>query len=115
AANPGPRLSGDARFLVSEATSRAAAGSRVIVLRDRWTRTSRTIERPGQPVVGRCRNATISADGRTVVFTSGSTNVTDGPDANAAGDDVYRFDIPSVTLSRISVATDGHQPSAGSS
>jgi Tol biopolymer transport system component len=114
ATNASPRLSGDGRFLVYE-TSRGEAGSRVIVLRDRSTGMSRTVERPGVPIDGRCRNGVISADGRTVVFTSGSTNVTDGPDANGTADDVYRFDIPSSTMSRISVGSDGRQLPVGSS
>ena len=110
-----PHLSGDGRFLVYETSGRSPGAPRIIVLRDRWNKTSRTIERPGEPVNGSSRHGTISADGRTVVFTSAATNVVDGPDANGTGEDVYRFDVLSGTLTRVSLAADGRQLSDGSS
>lgn len=110
-----PQLSGDGRFLVYEMTGRAAGAPRVIVLRDRWAETSRTMERPGVPANGSSRSGTVSADGRSVVFTSAATNLADGPDVNGAADDVYRFDVPSATFSRVSVGREGQQVPVGSS
>ena len=110
-----PHLSGDGRFLVYETSGRSPGVPRILVLRDRWNKTSRTIERSGEPVNGSSRHGTISADGRTVVFTSAATNVVDGPDANGTGEDVYRFDVPSGTLTRVSLAADGRQLADGSS
>jgi Tol biopolymer transport system component len=103
-----PHLSGDGRFLVYETSGRSPGAPRVIVLRDRWNETSRTIERPGEPANGSSRHGTISAEGRTVVFTSAATNLVDGPDANGTAEDVYRFDILAGTLTRVSAA-DGRQ------
>jgi Tol biopolymer transport system component len=110
-----PHLNGDGRFLVYETSGRSQGAPRIIVLRDRWAGTSRTMERPGEPANGPCRHGTISADGRTVVFTSAATNLVDGPDANGTAEDIYRFDVLSATLTRVSVAADGRQLSAGSS
>jgi Tol biopolymer transport system component len=110
-----PHLSGDGRLLVYETSGRSPGAPRIIVLRDRWNGTVRILERPGEPPNGSCRHGTISADGRTVVFTSAATNLVDGPDANGVSEDVYRFDVLSATLTRVSVAADGTQPSTGSS
>jgi Tol biopolymer transport system component len=117
--NASPRLSGDGRLLVHETTRVAdaadAVASRVIVLRDRASGTSRVIERSGEAANGSSRNGTISVDGRTVVFASASTNLTNGPDANGSMDDVYRFDVGSATITRVSVDSAGRQPPTGSS
>jgi Tol biopolymer transport system component len=110
-----PHLSGDGRLLVYETSGRSPGAPRIIVLRDRWNQTSRTIERAGEPPNGSCRYGNISADGRTVVFTSAATNLVDGPDANGTAEDVYRFDVLSGTLTRVSVGADGRQLAAGSS
>jgi len=110
-----PQLSGDGRLLVYQTSARTSSAPRVVVLRDRWTGTSRTVERPGAPVNGTCRHAMISADGRTIVFTSSATNLVDGPDENGTGEDVYRFDIASAALTRVSIAAEGRQLAAGSS
>ena len=110
-----PQLSGDARFLLYQTSARTEDAPRIIVLRDRRAGTWRTIERPGQPANGASRHGAISADGRTIVFTSSSTNLTDGPDANGANEDVYRFDLGAAALTRVSLTTDGTQLSVGSS
>ena len=110
-----PHLSGDGRLLVYEASANSGSAGRIIVLRDRWTGVARTIEPPSEPINNSCRHGTISADGRTVVFTSAATNAANGPDANGTAEDVYRFDVPSAAVSRVSVATDGRQPPDGSS
>jgi Tol biopolymer transport system component len=110
-----PHLSGDGRLLVYEASAPSGDAPRIIVLRDRWSGTARTIERPSAPINGSCRQATISADGRTIVFTSSATNLVNGPDANGTAEDIYRFDIPSSAVSRVSVAADGRHLPDGSS
>ena len=86
-----------------------------LIIKDRKTGTSRAIEPPDDAPNGDSRDATISADGRTVVFASAATNLTGGPDANGAGEDVYRFDVASGTISRVSLDASGRQPSTGSS
>ena len=110
-----PHLSGDGRLLVYEASAPSGDAPRIIVLRDRWTGTTRTIERPSEPINGSCRHGTISADGRTIVFTSAATNLVNGPDANGTAEDIYRFDISSSAVSRVSVASGGRQLPEGSS
>jgi Tol biopolymer transport system component len=118
AGNASPHLSGDGHFLVYEtsiANASSPAVTRVIVLRDRWTGASRTLVRPGESAAGASRGGTISADGRTVVFASSSTDLVDGPDANGSGDDVYRFDVPSATFSRVSLDRAGRQSPVGAS
>jgi Tol biopolymer transport system component len=117
--NASPQLSGDGRFLVYETTrvtdAPDAVARRVIVLRDRWTGACRVLERPAEAANGSSRNGTISADGRTVVFASTSTNLVDGPDANGSMDDVYRFDVESAAIARVSVDSAGRQLPTGSS
>jgi Tol biopolymer transport system component len=117
--NASPQLSGDGRFLVYETTrvtdAPDAVARRVIVLRDRSTGACRALERPAEAANGSSRNGTISADGRTVVFASTSTNLVDGPDANGPMDDVYRFDVGSAAITRVSVDSAGRQLPTGSS
>ena len=110
-----PSLSGDGRLLLYETLGRDRAALRNIVIKDRNTGVSRAVEPPDDAPNGDSRDAAISADGRTVVFASAATNLTSGPDANGAGDDVYRFDVASGTISRVSLDASGRQPSTGAS
>jgi Tol biopolymer transport system component len=112
-----PHLSGDGRFLIYETSdgTTTAAPQRVIVLRDRSSGTSRAIGPPNGRPNGPSRDAWISADGRTVVFASSATNLVDAPDANGTAEDVYRYDVPSATLSRISLDQAGRQLPVGTS
>jgi Tol biopolymer transport system component len=50
-----------------------------------------------------------------VVFTSSATNLVDDPDANGQAEDVYRYDLSSGAISRVSLDQAGRQPSAGAS
>jgi Tol biopolymer transport system component len=109
-----PRLSGDGRLLVYERNGPGGA-TRVLVLRDRSTGTSRTIEPPNAPINGACRNGDISADGRTVVFTSAATNLVLDSDVNGPAEDVYLYDRESAALSRVSLDTAGRQLPIGTS
>jgi Tol biopolymer transport system component len=117
--NAAPQLSGNGRFLVYETAQAADAPDavvrRVVVLRDRWTGACRVLERPIEAANGSSRHGAISADGRTVVFASTSTNLVDGPDANGSMDDVYRFDVGSATITRVSVDVAGRQLPTGAS
>jgi Tol biopolymer transport system component len=114
-----PRLSGDGRLLLYERNGRTNEINdptmRVLVVRDRSSGTSRTIEPANGPANGPCRGGTISADGRTVVFTSSATNLVADPDANGLVEDVYRYDVPSGTFSRVSLDQAGRQLSVGAS
>ena len=115
-AHASPHLSGDGRLLLYERNGGTIdADTRVLVLRDRWAGTSRTIAPPDAAANGGCRSGSISADGRTVVFTSSATNLVNEPDANGAAEDVYRYDVASATLSRVSLDQTGRQPAAGAS
>lgn len=110
-----PHLSGDGRWLIYEQTDGARGATRVLVLRDRSTGISRTIGPPNVQPNGSSRDGFISADGGTVVFTSAATNLVDGPDANGTAEDVYRYDVRSATLSRVSLDRAGRQPASGAS
>jgi Tol biopolymer transport system component len=113
-----PHISGDGHFLVYETTAIAQFRTdavRVLMLRDRLTGALRPIAPAGVSPNGNARNAAISADGRTVVFASSSTNLADDPDANGSADDVYRFDVASGSISRISLDSSGRQSPLGSS
>ena len=116
AAYEAPHLSADGRLLVYEQnrTLNDATG-RTLVVRDRVTGTSRVIEPPNAPANGSFRCAAISADGRTVVFTSSATNLVADPDANGPAEDVYRYDLSSGAISRVSLDQAGRQPPAGAS
>jgi hypothetical protein len=57
----------------------------------------------------------ISADGRYVAFSSTSTNLVTGPDANGAGEDIYLQEIVSRSIRRVSVDNNGTQSSTGAS
>jgi Tol biopolymer transport system component len=113
--NASPHLSGDGRWLIHEKTEATQEATRVLVLRDRSTGTSRTIGPPNAEPNGPSRDGSVSADGKTVVFTSAATNLVDGPDANGPAEDVYRYEIPSATLSRVSLDQGGRQLAIGTS
>jgi Tol biopolymer transport system component len=107
-----PHLSGDGRLVLFET---AGAATRVLVVRDRSNGTWRTIQPPNAEANGSSRDGAISADGRTVVFTSAATNLVDDRDANGSVEDVYSYDVPSATFSRISLDQAGRQLTAGAS
>jgi Tol biopolymer transport system component len=115
-AHASPHLSGDGRLLLYERNGGTIdADTRVLVLRDRWAGTSRTIGPPDGVANNACRSGVISADGRLVLFTSSATNLVNEPDANGAAEDVYRYDVASATISRVSLDQTGRQPAVGAS
>jgi Tol biopolymer transport system component len=69
----------------------------------------------GEPLNGDCRDPRIAADGRTVVFTSSSTNLVDAPDANGGAEDVFSADVVTMAVTQVSVASGGPQTADGSS
>jgi Tol biopolymer transport system component len=110
-----PHLSGDGRWLIYEQTDGHRGATRGLVIRDRSTGSSRTVGPPNAEPNGPSRDGAISADGRTAVFTSAATNLVDGPDLNGTAEDVYRYDVPSATICRISLDQAGRQPASGAS
>src|SRR5262249_37348206 len=113
-----PSISGDGRFLVYETTAFFGANAlprAVIGLRDRWRKTIDVICGADAATVGECYAPRVSADGRTIVFTSSATHLVPGEDANGSGADVYMFERETSTIRRVSVDSAGQQSSVGSS
>jgi TolB protein len=113
-----PRISGDGRYVVFETRppQDVTAGIEIRLL-DRQTGRSRALTtmaaidaRPG-----RSRSPDISDDGRVVAFSSISTSLVGGPDANGALEDVFVVDLPAGTITRASVSSAGAQPAIGES
>jgi Tol biopolymer transport system component len=110
-----PALSQDGRYLVFESsatnlvTPNTAVGVTNIYLRDRQTNTTTLISQSSTSVAGNGNSlqATISADGRYVVFASDATNLV-ASDTNGARD-IFLRDLTLGTTIRISVASDGTQ------
>jgi Tol biopolymer transport system component len=113
-----PAISADGRYVVFEAVVTDDSGRRVtdIVLRDRQADTSRwiTIGAAGGLSNGWNAEAVIAANGSAVVFTSTATNLTAGPDVNGTQADIYRFDVATSLIDRISVDSGGAQQTGGS-
>jgi Tol biopolymer transport system component len=116
-----PGISGDGRYVVFELT-READGRRPfphteVILRDRWTGTTRIVSAgaTGEAPDGWSRNPAISADGRIVVFGSVATNVAAGSDANGAGEDVHVFDVATGSVRRVSLDNASGQAPVGAS
>jgi Tol biopolymer transport system component len=114
-----PRISGDGHYVVFELRSYLPSGDAHmdVVLRDRWAGTSRMLtdgaHDPSKPPFS--RSPVISADGRVVAFSSGSTTLTPGPDANAQLEDVYVLQLPAGPIRRASVTSLGIQLPVGNS
>ena len=83
-------------------------GSEVLMIRDRATGRVRPLQRGREPPDGSSRDPSITPDGRYVAFASSATNLTEGPDANGATEDVYVADAASMTFRRI--ASSGFSP-----
>lgn len=114
-----PQLSGDGQrlvYVVSPPTERGrAAPPRTIMLRDRSIGVTRALRTRGEPPNGDSRDPRITADGRTVVFASASTNLVDGVDANESVEDIFAADVMTMAVRRLSVDSSGRQMAAGSS
>jgi Tol biopolymer transport system component len=115
-----PRISGDGRYLVFEASVSSTNGETAFVevmFRDRHTDLTKRIVRSesGANANGSSGAAAVSDDGATVVFESTATNLVPGVDANGARPDIYQVKPATGRIDRISVDGDGHQSAAGSS
>jgi Tol biopolymer transport system component len=106
-------LSAEGRYLTFEALD--TKSHVVIILRDRWTGGSRVLTREGAVPDGDDADAVISARGDVVAFSSTSTTVVDGQDANGRRPDVYAVALPSMRFERVSVDSRGQQPLDGAS
>jgi Tol biopolymer transport system component len=115
----GPALSGDGRFVVfaSHATNLVphdANGTEDVFLRDRLYHTTLLVSlgASGLQGNGESLQASVSADGRTVVFQSFATNLVPG-DTNGAWD-IFVRDMLLGTTRRVSVGPSGVQADGGS-
>ena len=113
-----PSLSGDGRYLVFEAvldedTDRTAVD---VILRDRTANTARriTVGPDGALPNGWSGQAVVAARANAVVFASSATNLTRQPDVNASQPDIYRFDMATSAIERVSVDARGVQQAGGS-
>jgi Tol biopolymer transport system component len=111
-----PRLSGDGRLVVFEWRVAAGAVGVDIVCRDRLTLVSRSLTGlAGRGAAAWSRHPAISANGTIAAFSSASTTLVRGVDANGLREDIYTFDLASGEMRRASLTTDGVQPPAGDS
>jgi hypothetical protein len=87
-----------------------------VVLRDRVADTARRITRAagGARSNGWSSQAVISANASAVVFTSVATNLVSEPDLNGPHPDIYRFDVGTGAIDRLSVDSHGAQQQGGS-
>jgi Tol biopolymer transport system component len=97
-----PAMSGNGRFVVftSEASNLVGGdsnGESDVFLRDRTAGTTRIVSRASAPANGASHDASVSNDGRFVVFTSEATNL----DGGVAGPDSFLRDMSTGTVTRI--------------
>lgn len=114
-----PSLSADGRFVAFVSRSGDLAGDddngvEDVFLADRQAGTTRLISRAfnGLPGNGPSSNASISADGKWVVFTSSATDLL--PDDGNDADDVFLFSVGDNTIERVSVGDLGQEADRGS-
>ena len=114
-----PRISGDGRFVVFSSSAsdllplpHESPGSNVF-LRDRETGRTTLVSRTpaGGLVNGWSDRPDISADGRFIVFQSVATDLTREADANGTTYGIYRYEVATQAIVRVSVDDGGHQAS----
>jgi Tol biopolymer transport system component len=114
-----PRISGDGRWVVFQITRLLEDGSpqTEVMICNRQTSALTVLSKGthGESANGSSRDPSISDNGRTVVFSSTATNLVSGPDANAAEEDVYAWDVPSGIVRRVSLTDTGEQAAVGAS
>ena len=113
-----PSISGDGRYvsfdtILGDDPSGMLAD---VVLRDRVNDTARRITSGpgGARSDGWSGQARIAADASAVLFASAATNLVPGSDVNGRQPDIYRFDIGSHRIERVSVDSAGVQHPGGS-
>jgi len=114
-------VSADGRFVVYSSGSITLDpddlnGRTDVFVRDRLlgTTTRVSMAHDGSESNGGSLWPTISADGSTVAFRSGATNLVAGPDANGNVIDTFVHDIASGRTERVTRSTEGTQGSGGS-
>ena len=113
-----PSISADGRYVtfatvVGEDPDRTVSD---VVLRDRVAQTARRITKaPGGALSdGWSSQSVVSANAAAVVFVSAATNLLSEPDGNGRHPDIYRFNVGTGAIERISVDSDGAQQQGGS-
>jgi Tol biopolymer transport system component len=113
-----PRISADGRYVVFDTVVGDDSDRSVtdIVFRDRVENTARriTTARGGGFSNGWSSQAVLNANASVIVFVSAATNLVPEPDANGQEPDIYRFDVNSQAIERISVDSRGVQHQGGS-
>jgi len=108
-----PSISADGRYVVFASVMSDDADRTVtdIILRDRVENTARriTTARGGGLSNGWSSQPVLNAKATAVVFASAARNLVADPDVNEQEPDIYRFDISSGAVDRISVDSDGVQ------
>jgi Tol biopolymer transport system component len=117
-----PSLSSNGRIIAFETvagnlgTGDTGFSRNHIVVRDRETGAVRTLAGDlGQPPHGETSQPVVSADGAVVAFTSQRSDLVPQRDANEGGTDIYLWRLDETRVIRVSVDSDGRQPSHGAS
>jgi Tol biopolymer transport system component len=115
--NAQPRLSADGQRLVFDVRVVSAPEARVeVAFRDRAASTTRMLTGdPRGTQYDWSRHADISDDGQVVVFSSASSLLVPGGDANGRSEDVYSMQLATGAIARESVTSAGVQLAAGAS
>ncbi|HEY7055304.1 MAG TPA: hypothetical protein VH458_02205 [Vicinamibacterales bacterium] len=118
----GPSLSSDGRILAFQTfasnlvTGDVPLGSGRVVVRDRRNGVLRTptgsLQEAGN---GESGQPMVAGSGMAVAFTSAATNLVAGPDRNGSQTDIYVWRLEDSTITRVSVDSNGVQPSIGTS
>jgi Tol biopolymer transport system component len=113
-----PSISADGRYVVFDALLADDPGRTVvdIVLRDRTAKTTRRISLgvDGALSDGWSGQPAVDARAAAVIFASSATNLVRQPDVNSAQPDIYRFDVATGAIERISLDNQGRQHDGGS-
>ena len=115
-----PRLSADGRVIAFETLAesllpaQARGPGRRVIVRDRLTSGIRTPGARGVAPNGETSQPALSGSGLVVAFTSDATNLKE-PDTDRRETEVYLWRLDTDTIERVSVNTDGVQPSSGAS
>ncbi len=113
-------ISDDGRFVVFTSVATNFAGfpgkSTQIYRRDRANHTTSLVSSSQTGAFGNDASSTghISGDGRYAFFVSQATDLVVGPDLNGTGEDIYRKDLASGAIERVSLTETGVQPATKS-
>jgi len=117
-----PGLSSDGQILVFDTFASNLVpgdmplGSRRVVVRDRRSGLLRTPAGPFRETPnGDSHQPVVAGSGIAVAFTSAATNLGAEPDRNGSQTDIYLWRLEDETITRVSVDSNGVQPSIGNS